>query len=181
LSIGPVQGDGSHTVRGIYRSLFGAEMTEPARLDNDRALGELVAFRSIDAMAIVVPQPSAWWASLEPSIAKRLRLLTLDPRHPADRKLLQGLGTPVARIGVGTTTGKLTTTPAVMSYLVVSGEGGADVDRLTAMARALCGELPRLRKQGDPMWRELQPLAQLDTGWPVVRPFQSTLSRCSRR
>jgi len=27
----------------------------------------------------------------------------------------------------------------------------------------------------------LQPLAQLDTGWPVVRPFQSTLSRCARR
>ena len=97
------------------------------------------------------------------------------------RRLLQTLGTPAARIGVGATNGKLTTTPAVMSYLVVSGEGDADVDRLTAMARALCRELPRLRKQGDPMWRELQPLAQLDTGWPVVRPFQSTLSRCARR
>jgi TRAP-type uncharacterized transport system substrate-binding protein len=181
LSIGPVHGDGSHTVREIYRRLFGAEMTEPARLENDQALGELVAFRSIDAMAIVVPQPSTWRASLDPSVASRLRLLTLDPRHPADRRLLQSLGTPVARIGAGATKGKPTTTPAVMSYLVVSGEGDADVDRLTAMARALCRELPRLRKQGDPMWRELQPLAQLDTGWPVVRPFQSTLSRCARR
>ena len=28
---------------------------------------------------------SAWWASLDPSIASRLRLLTLDPGHPADR------------------------------------------------------------------------------------------------
>ena len=181
LGIGPAQGDGSHTVRAIYRSLFGAEMPEPARLDNDQALAELVAFRSIDAMAIVVPQPSAWWASLDPSTASRLRLLTLDPRHPADRRLLQTLGTPVARIGVGATKGKPTTTPAVMSYLVASGEGDADVDRLTAMARALCRELPWLRKQGDPMWRELQPAAQLDTGWPVVRPFQSTLSRCARR
>ena len=53
LSIGPVQGDGSHTVREIYRRLFGAEMTEPEQFDNDQALGELVAFRSIDAMAIV--------------------------------------------------------------------------------------------------------------------------------
>ena len=66
-----------------------------------------------------------------------------------------------------------------MSYLVVSGKGDADVDRLTAMARALCRELPRLRKQGDPIWRELQPSAQIDTGWPVVRPFQSALSDCS--
>jgi hypothetical protein len=181
LSIGPVQSDGSHTVREIYRRLLGAEMAEPVQLDNDQALAELVAFRSIDAMAIIEPQPSAWWASLDPGIASRLRLLTLDPRHPADRRLLQTLGTPVARIGAGATKGKLTTTPAVLSYLVASGEGDADVDRLTAMARALCRELPRLRKQGDPKWRELQPMAQLDTGWPVVRPFQSTLSRCARR
>jgi hypothetical protein len=181
LSIGPVQGDESHTVREIYRRLFGAEMIEPARFDMDQALAELVAFRSIDAMAIVEPRPLAWWASLDPSIARRLRLLTLDPRHPAGRRLLQTLGTPVARIGAGATRGRPTTTPAVMSYLVASGEGAADVDRLTAMARALCRELPRLRKQGDPIWHELQPLAQLDTGWPVVRPFQSALSRCARR
>jgi hypothetical protein len=68
-----------------------------------------------------------------------------------------------------------------MSFLVASGEGEADVERLTAMAQALCRDLPRLRKQGHPKWRELQPEAQLDTGWPVVQPFQSTLSRCARR
>ena len=93
-------------MREVYRRLFGAEMTEPAQLDNDQALAELVAFRSIDAMAIVVPQPSAWWASLDPRTASRLRLLSLDPRHPVDRKLLQTLGTPVARIGAGATKGK---------------------------------------------------------------------------
>ena len=179
LSIGPVQGDGSHTVRAIYRRLFGAEMTEPAQFDTNQALAELVAFRSIDAMAIVEPQPSAWWASLDPRTARRLRLLTLDPRHPASREL--ALGTLVARTGAGATKDKRTTTPAVMSFLVASGAGDADVERLTAMARALCRELPRLREQGDPKWRELQPAAQLDTGWPVVRPVQSVLSDCARR
>jgi TRAP-type uncharacterized transport system substrate-binding protein len=181
LSIGPVQGDGSHTVRAIYRRLFGVEMIEPARFDTQQALAELLAFRSIDALAIVEPRPLAWWASLDPSIASRLRLLTLDPRHPADRRLLQTFGTSVVRIGAGAKKGQPTTTPAVMSYLVASGEGDADIDRLTAVAGALCRELPRLHKQGDPMWRELQPSAQLDTGWPVVRPFQSALSRCARR
>jgi hypothetical protein len=81
---------------------------------------------------------------------------------------------------VGAAKGKTTKTPAVMTFLVASGEGDADVDRLTAMARALCRELPRLRKHGHPKWRSLQPAAQLDTGWPVVRPFQSVLSRCAR-
>ena len=89
LSIGPVQSDESHTVRAIYRHLFGADMKEPERLDNDAALAELVAFRSIDAMAIIEPSPAAWWASLDPGTARGLRLLTLDPRHPADRRLLR--------------------------------------------------------------------------------------------
>jgi hypothetical protein len=67
-----------------------------------------------------------------------------------------------------------------MSFLVASGEGEADVERLTAMANSLCRELPTLRRKGHPQWPELQPAAQLDTGWPVVRPFQSTISRCTR-
>ena len=181
LSVGAAQSDASHTVREIYWRLFGTEMSEPARLDTDQALAELVAFGSIDAMAIVEPQPLVWWTSLDPKIARRLRLLTLDPRHPADRRLLHSLGTPVARIQAGAAKGKVTTTPAVMSYLVASGAGDADADRLTAMARALCTELPRLRQQGHPKWRELKPTAQLDTGWPVVWSFQSALSRCVRR
>jgi hypothetical protein len=69
-----------------------------------------------------------------------------------------------------------------MSYLVASGESSdGDADQLAAMARALCRELPRLRASGHPSWRELQPLAQLDTGWPVVWPFQTAVSRCARR
>jgi hypothetical protein len=107
--------------------------------------------------------------------------LTLDPRHPADRRLLHSLGTPVARIQAGAK-GAATTTPAVMSYLVASGESSdGDAEQLAAMARALCRELPRLRASGHPKWRELQPLAQLDTGWPVVRPFQATVTRCVQR
>ena len=58
---------------------------------------------------------------------------------------------------------------------------GPTAQQQTAMARAMCRELPRLRERGHPKWRELQPAAQLDTGWPLVRPFQSVLSRCARR
>jgi uncharacterized protein len=181
LSIGPVQSDGAHTVRAIYRHLFGTDMKESERLDNDTALAELVAFRSIDAMAIIEPSPAAWWASLDPGTARRLRLLTLDPRHPADRRLLQAAGTSVARVGTGTPKGTPATTPTVMSFLVASGEGDADVERLTAMANALCHELPQLRERGHPKWRELQPASKLDTGWPMVQSFRSVVSRCGHR
>jgi NMT1-like family len=181
LGIGPAQGDDSRTVREIYRRLFGTEVFEPAQLDNDQALAELVAFGSIEAMAIVGPLPSAWWASLDQRTAQRLRPLSLDPRRPVDQQLLEGLGSSVARTGAGATNAGRTTTLAMMSFLVASGEGDADVDRLTAMADAWCRELPWLRAHGHAKWRELQPAVQWDTGWPTVRPVQSTIRRCARR
>lgn len=181
INIGPAQGESSHTVREMYRRLTGTELAEPAQHDNDQALAELVGFGSIDAMVIVEPLPSAWWDSIAPATAHRLRLLKLDLRNEADRRLLKAPGISQSRAGSTATTEKTTMTPAVMSYLVASGEGDADSEHLTAMAQALCRELPRLREQGHPKWRELQPGAHLDTGWPVVRAFQSVLSRCSRR
>ena len=181
INIGPAQSDGSQTVREMYRRLTGTEVAEPTQHDNDQALAELVGFGSIDAMVIVEPLPSAWWNALAPGTARRLRLLKLDLRYEADRRLLSAPGTSQSRAGTTATSEKTTTTPAVMSYLVTSGEGNADSEQLTAMAQALCRELPRLREQGHPKWRELQPAAQFDTGWPVVRAFQSVLSSCARR
>lgn len=180
INVGSAQGDGAQTVREMYRRLTGSEIVDPAQHDKDQAVAELVAFGSIDAMAIVEPQPSAWWASLDPGTARRLRLLQLDLRNDTDRRLLKGPGISQARTGIGASKDK-SITPAVMAYLVTSGEGDADAAQLTAMAQALCRELPRLRQQGHPKWRELQPAAQLDTGWPVVRAFQSVLNRCVHR
>lgn len=181
LGIGPAPGDDALTVRAIYRSMFDAEMIEPTQVDNDQAVAELVAFRSIDAMAVVEPQPSVWWASLGSRTKRQLRLLTLDARHPADQRLLQTPGTSRAPAGTGSANDKQITTPAVMSFLVTSGSGDADAERMKTMAAALCRELPRLRKSAHPKWRELQTKAELDSGWPVDQQFRSALDRCMRR
>jgi hypothetical protein len=181
LGIGPAPGDEAPTVRAVYRSMFDAEMTEPMQGDNDQALAELVAFRSIDAMAVIEPQPSVWWASLGSRTRRDLRLLTLDTRHPADQMLLQTSGVSRALISTGSTENTRIATPAVMSFLVTSGNGDADAERMSRMASALCRELPRLRKSAHPKWRELQTKAQLDAGWPVDQQFRSVLDRCMRR
>lgn len=181
ISVGPANSDASHTVRELYRRLFGAPLTHAATLAPDQAMAELVAFKSIDAIALVDAQPMAWWSALDPAVARRLRVLTLDPRHPQDNRLLQSLGTAPMRIAAPDGKGAAATTPAVMSYLVASGGDAAGADRLAAMAQALCRELPRLQKQGHPAWRDVRPTAQLDTGWPVVHAFRSTVSRCVRR
>lgn len=181
ISVGPANSDASHTVRELYRRLFGAPLTNAPSLAPDQAMAELVAFKSIDAIALVDAQPMAWWSALDPAVARRLRVLTLDPRHPQDMRLLQSLGTAPLRIAAPDGKGAAATTPAVMSYLVASGGDVAGADRLAAMAQALCRELPQLQKQGHPAWRDVRPTAQLDTGWPVVHAFRATLSRCVRR
>jgi hypothetical protein len=178
LSIGPAAGDDARTVRAVYRGLFGAPPKDPPALGRDAALAELVAFRSIDAMAVVVPDAAQWWASLDPGTARRLRLLVLDQNHPTGRSLLKSPGMATLKVNPARK-GKPTATPAVMTFLVASGDGDADVERLTAMARSLCQALPRLREQGHPQWRDVQFVAPADTGWPVLKPFQSTMSGCS--
>ncbi len=180
ISVGPAHSDAAHTVREIYRRRFGAPLTNTTTLAPDEAIAELVAFRSIDAMAVVDAQPMAWWSALDPAVARRLRVLTLDPSHPQDQRLLDSLGTAPLRTTLPGNQGGAVTVPAVMSYLVASGDVDAGAERLTAIAQALCRELPQLQKQGHPAWRGLRPRAQLDTGWPVAQAFRSTVSRCVR-
>lgn len=178
VDIGPAHLEASHTVRAIYRQMFGEEPISPTQFGKDAALAELVGFRSIDAMAIVDGQPSAWLASIDARTASGLRLLKLDAGHAADRLALQRFRAAVLQPGPGVR--QRTATLAVMSYLVVSGEGETDARMLTEMTRALCRELPRLRAGGHPKWRELKPSMQLDTGWPVLESARAGLTDCTR-
>jgi TRAP-type uncharacterized transport system substrate-binding protein len=179
INIGSTRDGSAETVREIYRQMFGTAMAEPSQLDNDKALAELVAFRSIDAMVLVDAQPSAWLASLSPQTARGLRLLRLDRKHPEDLRALKVFQTSVLRAGPGVKKGEGVPTLATMSYLAVSGKDDADSKQLTDMVRALCRELPRLRADGHPKWRELRPSVNQDTGWPVVASAQSALKNCA--
>jgi TRAP-type uncharacterized transport system substrate-binding protein len=179
VNIGSAREGSSQTVRAIYRQMFGTAMVEPSQLGKDEALAELIGFRSIDAMVLVDPQPSAWLASLHPNTARGLRLLRLDRKQPEDRKVLQEFQTSVLRGGPGLKKGESIPTLATMSYLVVSGKDDADAKQLTDMVSALCRELPRLRADGHPKWRELQPWANQDTGWPVFAAGKSALKNCA--
>lgn len=182
INVGPAGSDAAHTVNEIHRRLFGTPLTPATALAPEDALAELVAFQSIDAIAVVDAQPMAWWSTLDPAMARRLRVLTLDPTHPRDQRLLDSMGTQPLHVASPGGQRSVALVPAVMSYLVASGDTDAwPDDRLTAMAQALCRELPQLQQQGHAAWRDLRPRAQTDTGWPVVGAFRTTLSRCARR
>ncbi len=181
ISVGPAHSDAAHSVRELLRRLLGSPPADTVALAPDEAVAELVAFGAIDAIAVVDAQPMAWWNALDPAVARRLRVLTLNPTHPRDQRLLDSLGTEPLQVSLRGAVGGVALVPAVMSYLVASGEADAAADeRLAAMAQALCRELPQLQQQGHAAWRGLRPRAQLDTGWPVAQSFRSTVSRCVR-
>jgi hypothetical protein len=180
INIGPARSDAAHSVRELLRRLHGAAPTDTTTLAPDEAVAELVAFGAIDAIAVVDAQPMAWWRALDPAVAARLRTLTLDPTHPQDAQLLDSMGTPPLHVSLPGAQGGVALVPAVMSYLVASGEADPGSEQLSAMAQTLCRELPQLQKQGHPAWRDLRPRAQTDTGWPVASAFRSTVSRCVR-
>jgi len=179
VNIGSPREGSSQTVREIYQQMFGIAMTEPSQLDKDEALAELVAFRTIDAMALIDAQPSAWLAGLSPRTARGLRLLRLDRERPEDRRVLQAFHTSVLRTGPGMSKGEGIPTLSTMTYLVVSGKDDADSKQLGDVVRALCRQLPQLRAGGHPKWRELRPSVNQDTGWPVVASAQSALENCA--
>lgn len=180
INVGPARSDAAHTVRELLRRLHGAAPAGTTTLAPEDAIAELVAFGSIDAIAVVDAQPMTWWRTLDPAVAGRLRVLTLDPTHPQDAQLLDSMGTPPLHVTLPGAQGGVALVPAVMSYLVASGDGDVGAEQLTAMAQALCRELPQLQRQGHPAWRDLRPRAQTDTGWPVAGAFRSTVSRCVR-
>ncbi|HLL20378.1 MAG TPA: hypothetical protein VK439_16485, partial [Rubrivivax sp.] len=139
--------DGGPLVRDALQRIVDARLVRPA-VGRDRLLAELVAFRTIDAIVVVDPQPSAWWNGLPAATARRLRLLTLEAANASDRRLLQAFGTSVNPSNAGATGKQRTTTPAVTSYLVASADGGPDADGALQLTRQLCDALPQLRRNG---------------------------------
>lgn len=171
---------GGPLLRDTLQRIVGAQLVSPA-VDRDPLLAELVAFRTIDAIVVVGPQPSTWWDALPPPTARRLRLLTLEATRESDRRLLQAFGTSVSRSRAGASRAQRITTPAVMSYLVASTEGGPDAEGALQLTRQLCAALPQLRRDGHPVWKSLQPGAALDPGWPLMKAAQKTLVSCVAR
>jgi TRAP-type uncharacterized transport system substrate-binding protein len=173
--------EGGPLLRDTLQRIVGARLVRPA-VGRDRLLAELVAFRTIDAIVVVDPQPSAWWNGLPPATARRLRLLTLEAAaNASDRRLLQAFGSSVSHGGTGAGRKNRTTTPAVMSYLVASVDGGPDADGAVQLTRQLCDALPQLRRDGHPVWKRLQPGTGPDPGWPLMKAAQTTLERCVAR
>jgi hypothetical protein len=172
INAGPLGSARALTVDAVYRRLFGAAAASSpgAALDEDAALGALLAGHGVDVM-VVVEAPSAGWLARLPKVTRgTVRLLALDPARPETRRAQQAF----LPLTLGAAQGWDGDTPALaeLTFLVA-----ADEPEGARAAAALCKALPDLRRT-DAVWRELAPEQLLPTGWPVSAAITQVWQRC---
>ena len=180
IDVGPAQGGRALTAATLYRRMFGKPLPPaPGRAqDTAAALQTLVAGKALDAVVLVAPQPASALAALSPQARRGIKLLRLDPAHPASQKALQSYlpATLSPARGAGDAP---TPTLAAMAFLVTTGAtDGGQSDTLGRLAESLCRNLPELQRIGDAKWREVRPGLQLETGWPSAAGAEAAWSAC---
>jgi TRAP-type uncharacterized transport system substrate-binding protein len=174
MNVGPFSGTRAVTAVSLHRHMFGSVPPE-AQLDvsdRDTGLTQLLG-GAVDVLVLVDAEPSAWLDGLAPSVASRIRPLTLDASQPASRLALRHYLQAQARSDAGA---RAEPTLSVMSFLVVPA--AADARAVGAAARALCDALPSLKRDGHPKWRELQPGLELPTAWPQAPAAAEAMRNC---
>lgn len=172
VNLGPVDGARALAVRSAWQQLFSLPLAEPQADTGGPAEGlARLRARQVDVLAWVGAWPADFAAA---GAMSGLRVLALDRSHASTPRLQQRfLLMPPASPGsaAGGDTGL-----ALMSFLVA---GPALPERAQrAVARRLCAALPQLRASGQPVWRAVQPVPALPTGWPAAPAAVDEFSQC---
>jgi len=185
INVGAANRARATTASNLYRRMFGVAIPQRpfSDLSPSEALARLLAGRSVDVVVLVGAQPDAWFTSLPAETARSLKLLQLDPDDAADRRVLQSYLPATLHASAGSELPRSDLpTIGVMSFLVTYGPHDDASDRqLEPVARALCTQLPALRRQGHPKWREVQLGLHLDTGWTDWPPTARASAHCDNR
>jgi TRAP-type uncharacterized transport system substrate-binding protein len=183
INVGPAAGGTALSVATLYRLLFDSPPAagKLSRLGHDLALAKLLTDRSIDVVALLADQPAALLANMKPEARRYVRLLKFDREHPAAAIVSRVYGTSALRASsYPNLLDNDVPALAVRLYLVVHGEpAGEDAQRLRRLAAAFCQEMPRLRVDGHPRWRDVVPgLPALVPGWHYSETGTPEVARC---
>lgn len=184
INAGPPDSGTAVTVAAIHRLMFGKPLA-PERatfLRHEEALVRLVTDESVDVVAIAAGQPAELLANVKPEARRYVKLLGLDPRHPASRAVLRAYPAATARAqSYPALLARDVPVLAVKMYLVtLDFREHAIETRLIRFGDALCRNFAGLQKKGHPKWREVAPtLAPLPHGWAYYPPTRDELRRCA--
>ena len=186
INIGPRRSDTAATIGSLYPLMFGKPLTDAqaSYLSHEKALVSLVTDKTIDVVAIVAGQPAGLVANMKPEARHYVKLLKLDPRHPASGAALRRyLPATVRAESYPALLAQDLPTLAVRVYLVTQDFRDHPTEhRLILLGRSLCQDISALRTKGHAKWQEVEPkLGPLPPGMSYYQPTTTELHDCPVR
>lgn len=184
INTGPADGSRALTARSVYQRLFSRSLpaSQTSVVGRDAAMRQLLEARIVDVIVVADSQPSRWLASLPPAQAAAIKLLSLEPSHPASKRALRAYLPATLHAGSTAAASPTLASLGVMSFLVVAGSPRNAVTPTSAelgrLAQALDDGRTALERTGHPKWRDWQPGVYLPTPWKYVdQPAASSTAR----
>jgi TRAP transporter TAXI family solute receptor len=183
INTGPVGSGTALTMTTLYRLMFNTPLPEEraSLLSNEDALLKLITDKSVDVVAIVAGQPAKLFTDMKPEVRQFIKMLKVDPNHPATQAALKTYFKAVLRAN---SYPNLLTEDiealAVKAYLVTYDYNLQDTRvNLGRFARSLCQNFATLQAQGHPKWKEVElAMPDLGAGWSYYPQTAQELQRC---
>jgi TRAP-type uncharacterized transport system substrate-binding protein len=206
INVGPLGSSSALSATTLFRLMFGNPMADDRTgfLGHEEALAKLITDKTVDVVAMVGEQPAKLLADMRPEARRYVKLLRFDAAHPTAAAALKVYSASAVRPASypNLLSDNLPTVALriyLVAYMLRPAELDVPVGRLT---QALCQNLPRLKAEGHPVWREVElagkitlqvPSADgnpqvremdlsepaLAVGWHYAKASQRELRRCS--
>lgn len=184
LNVGPMRSGTAMTTTTMYRLMFDQALPDKqlSFLTHEEALFKLTGDKSIDVVAIVAGQPAKLLTDMKAEARSLIKLLKLDPDHPASQAALKTyFPSTVKAANYPNLLTEDLPGMAVKAFLVTYDYNLAGTQaRLAQFARSLCINFDNLQAQGHPKWKEVSlDMPQLGQGWSYFPTTSRELGRCA--
>ncbi|MEW5879208.1 MAG: TAXI family TRAP transporter solute-binding subunit [Pseudomonadota bacterium] len=183
INVGLLRSGTAMSATTLYRLMFDRPLPDAniSFLSNEEALARLVTDKSVDVVVVVAGQPAKLLTDMKPEARALIKLLKLDPKHPASQAALKTYFPTSVRASLHP---NLLTEDvpglAVKAYLVTYDYNqSATQARLARFARSLCENFGTLQAEGHPKWKEVElAMPELGRGWAYFPPIAREFERC---
>jgi TRAP transporter TAXI family solute receptor len=184
INVGPLKSGTAMSATTIYRLMFNQAMPDDATsfLSNEDALVKLVSDKSLDVVIAVAGQPAKLLTDMKPEARSLIKLLKVDPDHPASKAALKTYFASSVRMA---NYPNLLTEDvpgfAVKAFLVTYDYTlSSTVLHLGLFARSLCQNFGVLQTQGHPKWKEVElAMPEVGKGWLYSPATAREFKKCA--
>ncbi len=183
INVGLLRNGNAMSATTLYRLMFDRPLPDAniSFLSNEEALVRLVTDKSIDVVVVVAGQPAKLLTDMKPEVRALIKLLKLDPEHPASQAALKThFPTSVpASLHPNLLTEDVPGL-AVKAFLVTCDyDQSATQARIARFARSLCENFGTLQAEGHPKWKEVElATPEPGRGWACFPPIAREFERC---